>query len=420
MTTSSGTKLSPLLGAAFPPNGIPAEYLPPLIELQEAIDTEIAPRAQETDQKGRYPTASITALKQKTSVLASALPKKLGGLEVPQRWTLEAEVRLAIADSAVAQVFKIHDEVVREVLTFCPPAMQPRLASAIIDDKAIVGLAVAESGRRVDDPMKTTALPQPDGSFVINGVKIYTTGAAEADLIATWAFNPAAPGVDLNPAAGMQLNLVPAGTPGVSIKRDWDALGQRATDSGTIVFENVRTEPKWNATEPGQFPPLHASLRYQAGFAALMIGLGIGALRAAVPFISEKSRPWPSANVARASEDPYVQRLAGDLVADLAAAYALTLSTGDLLDAFERGEVDRTAVAIPIYAAKVAATRAALKATSEIYTLMGTRAVARTNAFDRYWRNVRTISLHDPVEWKYAELGHHVLTGWDPPWGLYQ
>jgi alkylation response protein AidB-like acyl-CoA dehydrogenase len=98
----------------------------------------------------------------------------------------------------------------------------------------------------------------------------------------------------------------------------------------------------------------------------------------------------------------------------------LALRTGDLLEAFERGEIDRTALAIPIYAAKATASRAALHAASEIYALMGTRATARVHGFDRYWRNARTLSLHDPVDWKHAEIGRHVLTGWEPPPGIYQ
>ena len=108
------------------------------------------------------------------------------------------------------------------------------------------------------------------------------------------------------------------------------------------------------------------------------------------------------------------------MTADLASAYAITLATGDLLDAFERGQIDRTAVAIPIYAAKSAASRASVRATSEIYALMGTRAAARSAGFDRFWRDARTLSLHDPVDWKNAEIGRHALTGWDPPPGLYQ
>ena len=96
------------------------------------------------------------------------------------------------------------------------------------------------------------------------------------------------------------------------------------------------------------------------------------------------------------------------------------MATGDLLDAFERGEIDRTQLAVPIYAAKAVASRAAVRATSELFALMGTRAAARSVGFDRWWRNARTLSLHDPVDWKHAEIGQHVLTGWDPPPGIYQ
>jgi alkylation response protein AidB-like acyl-CoA dehydrogenase len=123
--------------------------------------------------------------------------------------------------------------------------------------------------------------------------------------------------------------------------------------------------------------------------------------------------------VDNAADDPMVRRTAGVLAADLAAAHALTIRCGELLDAFERGELGRTELAIPVYAARSAADRAGLAAASDVFTLMGTRSVQRTNGFDRYWRNVRTLSLHDPVEWKHAEIGRHVLTGWDPPPGIY-
>jgi alkylation response protein AidB-like acyl-CoA dehydrogenase len=412
-------KLPPLLGAAFPPNGVAQEYLPDLLALQEVIDAEIAPLAIENDTVGRYPTRSIAALKR-SGFLKSIIPTEHGGLGVPHRVSMEAQLRLAIADSSVAQLYKVHDEIVREILTYCPADLKPRLAKAIVEDNAIIGLAVAEAGRKVDDPMTTTALPRAGGGFTVHGQKIYTTAAAEADYIATWAFNPQAPGVDVNPLAGMQLNLIPPGTKGVRIHRDWDPLGQRATDSGTITFDQVETDPLWNATIPGQFSPPHASLRYQVGFAAIMIGQGIAALREASAFVGKKSRPWPSAGVDNATDDPHTRRIAGELTADLVAAYVLMLAVADLLDAYERGEISRTELAIPVYAAKVAAHKAALAATSEIYTLMGTRSVARANGFDRHWRNARVLSLHDPVSWKYAEIGRHVLTGWEPEPGLYQ
>ncbi len=152
----------------------------------------------------------------------------------------------------------------------------------------------------------------------------------------------------------------------------------------------------------------------------MLVGIGLGAVAAAVPFVTGRARPWPSSGVDCAADDPMVRRLCGELVAELAAAYHATMATGDLLDAFERGEITRTELAVPIYAAKAAASKAAVRATSEIYALMGTRAAARSAGFDRWWRNARTLSLHDPIDWKHEELGRHVLTGWDPPPGIYQ
>ena len=367
---------------------------------------------------GRYPTRSIDALKR-SGLLTAVLPRTFGGGGVPHRVSMEAQLRIAIADSAVAQIYKVHDELLREIPTYSPPALMPRLARAVTEG-CIVGLAVAEAGRTVSDPLRTLATPHADGGFVIDGQKIYTTGAAEADFIAVWAFNPQAPGVVANPLAGLQLNLVPRGTTGVTVHRDWDAIGQRGTDSGTITFASVRTDPAWNATVPGRFSPPHASLRYQVGFAAILIGIGIAALREAAAFVPAKSRPWPSAAVDNAADDPHTRRLMGELTAGLAGAYALMLAAADLLDAYEDGAIGRTELAIPVYAAKATATKAALDATSEIYTLMGTRAASRANGFDRHWRNARILSLHDPVAWKHAEIGRHVLTGWDPEPGLYQ
>jgi alkylation response protein AidB-like acyl-CoA dehydrogenase len=196
-------------------------------------------------------------------------------------------------------------------------------------------------------------------------------------------------------------------------------LGQRATDSGTISFDRVDTDPALCASVPGRAPLPQNAVRYQAGFAAVMVGIGIGALREAVPFVAGRARPWPSGGVDSAADDPMVRRLTGELVSALAAAYSLTLATGDLLDAYERGEVTRTELAVPIYAAKAVATRAALAATNDMYALMGASAARTQTGFDRHWRNARTLSLHDPVDWKHAEIGAHVLTGWEPPPGIY-
>ncbi|MES2603594.1 MAG: acyl-CoA dehydrogenase family protein, partial [Pseudomonadota bacterium] len=358
-----------ILGKIVPPQQWSAKEAALLTEV-DALCEALRPLAFTNDKTGRYPTVSMAMLKE-TSVLQAALPAELGGLGLGHRCTLEIQLRLACVDSAVAQIYKVHEELLREVLCYCPAFQRERIAAFVLQQRHILGLAVAEPNRSAVDPLKTMATATADGGFVVDGFKIYTTGAAEADHIATWAWN-AASATKESPVSGIQMLLIPRGTAGVTVNRDWDALGQRATDSGSIKFTQVRCPPEWIASVPGKAPLIHSSVRYQAGFAALLIGMGIGALNAAVPYINERSRPWAQAGVEKATADPMILRTAGELAADLAVAWAATQQCGNLLDAFERGEIDRAQLALPISAAKSAASRAAMAATGGIHALMGT------------------------------------------------
>jgi alkylation response protein AidB-like acyl-CoA dehydrogenase len=408
--------LPPLLGSVLPPPRLSPAEVDALAGLQEAVEGPLCTMAVENDERGRYPTESMKVLKG-TGILKVAVPSRFGGPGLGHAVSMEAQLRLAMADSSVAQIFKVHDELVREIFDYCPDDLCPLLAEEILRNDAVLGLAAAEDGPTVLAPMSTTALPQDDGSFIVSGSKIYTTGAAEADFVAVWAYDPVAGADEGNP--GLQLNLIPPTTPGVTVHRDWDMLGQRATDSGRVSFDGVRTDARLRASMPGRWPGVDRPLRYQAGFAAMLIGLAIGALRDAGEFVRDKARPWPSAGVDRASEDPLVERLAGELAADVAGAYGLLGQVSELLDAFARGEITRTQLAVPISALKSLATRTSLRVTAEVFTLMGTRSARRSEHLDRYWRNARTLTLHDPVEWKHLEIGNHLLNGWDPPFGIY-
>ncbi len=88
---------------------------------------------------------------------------------------------------------------------------------------------------------------------------------------------------------------------------------------------------------------------------------------------------------------------AGEL---LQAAWEKDLS----LTAEQRGEC-----AIAIATAKVAATRVGLDKANRMFEVMGSRAPASKYAFDRYWRNLRTFTLHDPVDYKVRAVGNWAL-----------
>lgn len=78
-----------------------------------------------------------------------------------------------------------------------------------------------------------------------------------------------------------------------------------------------------------------------------------------------------------------------------------------------RGEFE-----VRVAAVKARATDVALEVTSRIFEVTGARSTASAEGLDRFWRNVRTHTLHDPVAYKRREVGRHVLTAElpEPTW----
>lgn len=70
---------------------------------------------------------------------------------------------------------------------------------------------------------------------------------------------------------------------------------------------------------------------------------------------------------------------------------------------------DRGEVAEWVASVKVTATDTALRVTSGVFEVTGARATAAKVGLDRFWRDIRTHTLHDPVAYKNRELGAYQL-----------
>ena len=128
---------------------------------------------------------------------------------------------------------------------------------------------------------------------------------------------------------------------------------------------------------------------------------------------------WATSGAASAVDDPLVRARYGELASEVRAARALTDQAGAAWVAAARRGWDLThrergEAAVGLSAAKVVTTRVALDTTSTVFELAGARATMAGEGLDRYWRDARTLTLHDPVAYKAVEVGDHLLTGAHP------
>lgn len=368
----------------------------------EALSQDLARRGAELDRVGAPPREEIEALRQ-SGLLTALHSPEVGGAGLSWVDGLRLVRIIARGESSIGQLLGYHyvnSQYVYWAAT--DPKQAWVLGAETVERQLYWGAAVNPR-----DPGLT--LERRGGHYVLNGRKTFSTGAHVSDRI------------NVNAATDR---------PGYVANDDWDNIGQRLSDSGSVefrdfpVYERDFILPLADLSDP---PPVQATFNtplIQLVFVNFYLGTAEGALAAALDYVRSTTRPWVTSGVESASEDPYILERIGELQASLKASVALAdaaaasveaaLSQGRSVTAEARGEA-----AIEAYAAKVHSTQVSLDITARVFELMGARATAAHYRFDRYWRNVRTHTLHDPVAYKAREVGDFALNGRIPPVSLY-
>jgi alkylation response protein AidB-like acyl-CoA dehydrogenase len=152
----------------------------------------------------------------------------------------------------------------------------------------------------------------------------------------------------------------------------------------------------------------------QITFTNIYLGVMQGAFEAARSYTRSQTRAWPGSKVESATEDPYILQHYGEMAIALEAATLLSdRATALVQAAWEKGYAltaeERGECAVAIATAKAFVTQNGLALVNKIFDVMGTRATSADYGFDRYWRNLRTFTLHDPVDYKIRAVGNWAL-----------
>ena len=130
-----------------------------------------------------------------------------------------------------------------------------------------------------------------------------------------------------------------------------------------------------------------------------------------------QARPWIDSGVDTATEDPLTKFELGRIVADVRASEVLLKQAARSIDAAKPHPTVENIAKASLDVAKVRAhsTDTALKASSKLIELAGSRGSQRSDGLDRFWRNARVHTLHDASRWKYYFIANYVLNGVLPP-----
>jgi SfnB family sulfur acquisition oxidoreductase len=340
-------------------------------------------------------------------LLAITVPKRYGGPEVKAHTVARVIAELSGADGSIGQIPQNHFFMLEALRLQGTEAQQSFFYGRVLAGERL-GNALSEVGTKTAHD-HTTRLTRERGQYRLNGKKFYSTGVLFAHWVAVVANDD---------GGDSTIAFVPRDTKGITIVDDWSGFGQRITGSGTTLLENVEVHPFSVLSFKALFDrPTSMGPFAQIMHAAVEQGIAEAALAEAVNFIRASARPWKDAGVDRASQDPYTIAAIGELKIRVDASAGLLERAGLLVDrATDDPSIQTVAAAsVAVAEAKIASTDAALLVGSKLIELGGSSATLARHDLDRYWRNARTHTVHDPIRWKYRAVGDYWLNGVNPP-----
>ncbi|NYE59664.1 alkylation response protein AidB-like acyl-CoA dehydrogenase [Duganella sp. 1224] len=371
------------------------------------IATELAQRlaasANARDQAGGHAAQEREWIRA-SGLLTLSIPTIYGGQGADWPTVYQVIRILARADSALAHVFGFHHLQLAGIQLYGTAQQQRRFLTQTVEQNLFWGNALNPLDKR-------TIATDADYGFQLDGIKSFSSGSVGSDWLTISAWHA--------PTQSALIGVVPTRQHGVAVQADWDAFGQKQTDSGNVHFHQVSLPATQVLQAPGVTPTAQATLRSQVAqliMANLYLGIGEGAFEAARAYLANEARPWFASGVDKAGADPLIQHRFGQLWLKLRPASVLAdhaarglerlFRLGAAVTAQQRGEL-----AVSVAEAKVLAHQAGVDVSSEIFELTGARSTSSRFGYDRYWRNVRVHTLHDPVDYKIRDLGRYALDG---------
>ncbi|BBX87440.1 acyl-CoA dehydrogenase family protein [Mycolicibacterium aubagnense] len=382
-----------------------------IVAVAEEFATAVKPAAAERDRSGAVPRAEVSDFDE-LRLPAITVPVDNGGDGLGPKTLAEVIRIVAAADPALAQVPQGHYLAVDILRLLGTPLQRDRILPAVAKGARIAPV-LAERGGHHAQELKTR-LAKDGARWRVDGTKYYCTGAITSHWLAVSA---------LDPADRLVLAFVKRDAPGVTIDEDWAAMGQRSTVSGTTTLDGVTIDvelvvPYWSAFEKPQLLGARAQLVH----AAIEAGIAEGALADAGEFVRTRSRPFFEAvrygRANTASDDPHILLRFGQLATRARAATQLLRWAAVELEDIGLEVSDPDAAAhgsIAVAQAKAFASDVAVEVASQVFALTGASGTDRRHGLDRHWRNARTHSVHDPVDWKYHHIGAWELSRVAPP-----
>ncbi len=364
---------------------MPVERLLPTDEAYDLLDLvreiaaeQLAPRVDQAEAAGEFPRDVFHLLGQ-TGLLSLPFGEADGGGGQPYEVYLQVLEEIATAWMSVAVDVSVHTLSSSALANFGTADQRAQLLPGMLGGAQLGAYALSEPQAGSDVSAITTKAVRDGDDYVVTGTKAWISHGPHADFWLLFARTSA------EPRRGLSAFHVPAGTEGVDFGAPEKKMGMTASTTTQVIFEGARLPAALRIGEEGQGMAIALSAldSGRLGIAACATGLAQAALDLAVGYANERQQ------FGRAiGEFQGLQFLLADMGAAVESARATYLHAARLRDAGR-------AFSRPASVAKLVATDAAMKVTTDAVQVLGGYGYTRDFPAERYMREAKVTQIFE-------------------------
>jgi acyl-CoA dehydrogenase len=346
----------------------------------EFAKNEIRPVSGHHDETGEYPW-EVLKKAHEIGLLNTHVPEEYGGLDLSAFDGILIAEELAWGCSGIGTAMEANGLAQQPVILGASDALKRKYLAPMTEELQMCAYGVTEPGAGSDvQGMRTTAVKKGD-KYILNGNKMWITNAG----VANWYFVVALTDPDKKARGGMSAFIVERDWDGVSVGAKEKNLGQRASDTRALTFENVEVPAENLVGREGDGWKLAmAAFDYtRPSVAAAAVGVARAAMQHAQQYAMER----------RAFGKPLAAHQA---VAFMIAEMAMNIDAGRLL-CWQAAQLKDAGVRNTMQAAMAKAFCAdmAMKVTTDAVQVFGGYGYSKEYPVEKLMRDAKIFQIYE-------------------------
>jgi alkylation response protein AidB-like acyl-CoA dehydrogenase len=345
--------------------------------VQEFVEREVEPRVDESDEKQEFPEDVWDGLAE-LDLPGLAVPEEYGGFEADKVTHSIVNEELAYGHLSVATALSVQHLAISCIREFASEEQKAKWLPGMAEGRPVGAFALSEPHAGSNPAELSTEARREGDEYVINGKKQWVTNGQRAGVVVLFAKT------DRDDPDTVTQFLVPKDTEGLAVGKKEDKLGLRASDTTTLILDDVRIPAENRLTEVGRGLKAAFSVLTEGriAIASQAVGVAQAALDDAVEYANEREQFGEPI----IEHQAIAQKLA-DMQTRVQAARLLARDAARKND----GDVDPMAASM----AKYFAGETAVDVASDAVQIHGGYGFTKDFDVERYYRDAKITTIYE-------------------------